>query len=171
VRLGVDLSAEGILVVSMGGATNILRFLDALEPERGPAVVGLCDAAEADYLARRLHARGRAASPDATGLPTAGFHVCDADLEDELIRALGVAATEQVFDDEGELESFRAFQRQLYQRPRPVDAQLRRFIASHAGAKLRYAASLVNRLDPDAVPGPLARVLHDARNRHRPARP
>jgi Predicted ATP-dependent endonuclease of the OLD family len=160
---GLDLAADGVVIVPMGGATSILRFLDVLDRERGPAVVGLCDAAEADHLARRLHADGRAPTPDAAGLRRAGFHVCDADLEDELLRALGVAEAERVLDDEGDLESFRTFQRQPYQRPRAPQAQLRRFIGSRGGAKIRYAASLVRRLPLDAVPAPLAGVLDDAR--------
>ena len=43
-----------------------------------------------------------------------GFYVCDADLEDELIRALGAAAVEEVIDAdlEDELESWRIFQQQ-----------------------------------------------------------
>lgn len=154
-----DLGAEGILIVPMGGATSIGRFLDLLDPEGGPAIGGMCDAAEAIHLLRRLVAAGRAPSDDDGMLAAAGFHVCDADLEDELLRALGDDGVEQVLADEGDLAAFRTFQRQPFQRERPLDRQLRRFLASIGGRKERYAAALVERLGPDAAPAPLRAAL------------
>jgi hypothetical protein len=39
-----------------------------------------------------------------------GFYVCDEDLEDELIRALGPQAVEEIFQANGDLHQFRTLQ-------------------------------------------------------------
>jgi hypothetical protein len=88
-----------------------------------------------------------------------GFYMCVADLEDELIRALGTTCVERVVDSQGELGSFRTLQKQPAQRGRSTDQQLRRFIGTRGGRKIRYARLLVDALDLDRVPRPLDRVL------------
>jgi hypothetical protein len=88
-----------------------------------------------------------------------GFYVCVADLEDELIRALGTTAVQQLVDSQGELGSFQTFQKQPAQRARPLAAQLRRFIGTRSGRKIRYGRLLVEALDPADVPRPLDLVL------------
>jgi hypothetical protein len=88
-----------------------------------------------------------------------GFYVCLADLEDELIRALGVAAVEQVIRSQGELEKFRTFQKQPEWRERTNEEQLRRFFGTHKGRKIQSGALLVRALDLTRVPRPLDGVL------------
>lgn len=159
-RRGRDLQAEGIVVIPIGGATNLLKFAQALGPQGlGLRLAGLYDVAEERHIQRALARAGTAA---------AGFFVCNADLEDELIRALGTAAVEQVLDADGELASFRRFQDQPAQRGRDPQAQLRRFMGTRAGRKIRYGALLVDALDLNRVPGPLDQVLaytrHNASN-------
>jgi hypothetical protein len=88
-----------------------------------------------------------------------GFYVCVADLEDELIRAIGPASVEAVLDSQGDLGSFRTFQRQPAWRGQTVEAQLRRFMGSADRRKIRYARLLVDALDLGEVPRPLDRVL------------
>jgi hypothetical protein len=88
-----------------------------------------------------------------------GFYVCVADLEDELIRCLGAAGVERVVEAQGELGSFRTFQQQPAWQGRSSQAQLRRFIGTHSGRKVRYARLLVDALDLTGVPRPLDRVL------------
>jgi hypothetical protein len=88
-----------------------------------------------------------------------GFYVCVADLEDELIRSLGGAVVEQVIDAQGELGSFRTFQKQPAWRGRTLEEQLRRFLGTHRGRKIESAALLVDALDLTRVPRPLDRVL------------
>ena len=88
-----------------------------------------------------------------------GFFVCEADLEDELIRALGADAVERVVAAEGELSSFRTLQKQPAWRGRPAAEQLRRFMGSGGSRKIRYARLLVEALHPRQVPRPLDRVL------------
>src|ERR1700757_3973779 len=107
-KLGLDLDEEGIEIVPIGGGEATRR---AAAQYGGQPVVGLCDAGEERWFRRVL---GDAA------------YVCTADLEDELIRALGPAGVEEVVAAQGELETFRNFQNQPAWRGRPVEAQLRR---------------------------------------------
>ena len=159
-RHGRELHDEGIFIVPMGGATNIGHFLDVLGP-RGLCVrlAGLCDIAEAPGLRRSLLRAGHEPVPDHGSLERAGFFVCVTDLEDELIRSLGVARTEQVIEAQGELASFRTLQNQPAQRSRTRDQQLHRFMGSRGGRKIHYARVLIEALDLSRVPGPLDRLL------------
>lgn len=95
-----------------------------------------------------------------------GLFACDVDLEDELIRALGVAAVETVITAQGDLGAFRSLQRQPEWRGRPPEHQLRRFMGSGATRKIRYARRLVEALTPGQVPRPLRLVLYQARGGH-----
>ena len=88
-----------------------------------------------------------------------GFYVCDADLEDELIRSLGIAAVEHVIDAQGELGSFRTFQKQPAQQGRTNEAQLRRFLGTRGWSQDPLRDVLVDALDLDRGPRPLDRVL------------
>jgi hypothetical protein len=88
-----------------------------------------------------------------------GFYVCVADLEDELVRSLGAVAVEAILDSQGELGSFRTFQRQPAWRGRSIEDQLRRFIGTFSGRKIRIAPLLVEALDLTRVPRPLERLL------------
>jgi hypothetical protein len=88
-----------------------------------------------------------------------GFYVCVADLEDELIRALGAAAVERVLDAKGDLELFRTFQKQPTWRGRTAEEQLRRFIGTTSGRKIQSGAMLVDALDLDRIPRPLDGVF------------
>jgi hypothetical protein len=154
-RRGRNLDAEGVAVVSIGGAQAIGRFVDRYGP-RGLDVrlAGLCDAAEAGEFRRALERAGLGSD-----LEQLGFYVCHADLEDELIRALGTEAVEQVLESQGDLGSFRTLQKQPAWRGRPPDDQLRRFMGSGARRKIRYARLLVEALDLADVPRPLDLVL------------
>jgi hypothetical protein len=141
-RRGRDLAAEGVSVVAIGGAQAIGRVLAELGDV---AVAGLCDAGE-EALFRRA------------GLGSS-LYVCDVDLEDELIRALGPDAVEAALGANGDLSSFRTMQKQPVWRGRPVEEQLRRFMGSGARRKIRYAALLVDALELDRMPRPLDGVL------------
>jgi len=66
---------------------------------------------------------------------------------------------EQVIDAQGELASFRTFQKQPAWRGRTNEDQLRRFFGTHGGRKIQSAASLVGALDLSRVPRPLELVL------------
>ena len=164
-RRGLDLRAEGIAVVPIGGATNVQRFVQVLGPHGlGVRLAGVFDVAELEHVRRGLEQGGIAAGAGAaTDAAAHGFHACAADLEDELIRALGTAAVERVLDGEGELASFRRFQDQPAQRGRDLHGQLRRFLGTRSGRKVRYGTLLVDALDLDRVPKALDLALDDAR--------
>lgn len=159
-RHGRDLGAQGVAVVPLGGATNIGRFLDVCGPPGlGLPLAGLCDIGEERHFRRHLERVGLGSALTRTGLETLGFHLCVADLEDELIRALGTEYVQQVIDAQGEMRPFRTFQGQPAQRGRPVEHQLRRFMGTHSGRKALYAQALVEHLDLERVPRPLGRLL------------
>ena len=137
-RLG--LSLHGIEIVPIGGAQAVRRAFAKFEGKR---VAGLCDAGEERWFRRVLG--------DAT-------YVCEKDLEDELIRALGAERVQAVISAQGELGTFRSFQNQVFWRGRPVERQLRRWL-QNGGRYLRYPPLLVEAMERDEVPRPLADVL------------
>lgn len=157
---GRDLDAEGVSILAMGGATNIAHFLDRFGPVGlDLRLAGLCDEAEERGFRRGLERAGLGTRLTRDDLERLGFFVCVADLEDELIRGLGVASVEQVIDAEGELGSLRRFQGQPAQQGRTPERQLRRFMGTRSGRKTKYARLLVEALGPARVPRPLVQVL------------
>jgi len=150
-RRGLDLDANAVRVLAMGGATEIRRYVSTLATTgSGTTLAGLCDEAEEGYFRRAL---------DHAGLDGAGFFVCHSDLEDELIRALGVEAVVEVIEAQGELRSWLRFCKQPAQRARSIDQRLHRFMGTRSGRKAQYAAALVEALDLRGVPAPLQRLL------------
>ncbi|MEO3753725.1 TOPRIM nucleotidyl transferase/hydrolase domain-containing protein [Streptomyces sp. B6B3] len=148
---GRDLAAEGVCVLSMGGAMSVGRFAHLLGPPGlGLRLTGLCDEAELGYYARGWE-RARVAQQ--------GIFVCAADLEDELIRALGVTRVAELVRAEGDLRALRTFLRQPAQRERTSQQQLRRFLGTKKGRKIHYGRVLVEALDPADAPAPLDDLL------------
>ncbi|HZF81533.1 MAG TPA: ATP-dependent endonuclease [Rubrivivax sp.] len=165
-----DLRAQGIVVLPIGGVTNIAHFVQALGPSPGldRALAGLFDAAEVEVVIRGLRRLQIGAADLAPhNLESLGFYVCNPDLEGELIRAIGGVGVEQILKAEGELDSFRRFQTQPAQRGRDHAAQLHRFLGTRAGRKIRYGSLLVEALELHKVPRVLDRVLAHALAGHR----
>ena len=159
-RRGRNLGAEGVAIVPMGGATNIRTFLNRYGPKGlDVKLAGLCDVGEEDDFRRGLERAGLGSNLMRADLERLGFYVCVADLEDELIRALGVPVVERVIEAQHELQAFRTFQREPQWRVRPPEEQLRRFLGTHRGRKIQSAALLVDALDLVRVPRPLDAVL------------
>jgi hypothetical protein len=156
-RQGLDLAARDISIVAMGGAKNIARFLRERAPD--VHVAGLCDAGEAEDFQRAIEGAGLGRDLSTAGMERLGFYVCTADLEDELIRALGTDAVVDVIAAQGDLESFRLFANQPAQRDRAQVDRLRRFMGTRSGRKEAYARALVDALDLGRLPRPLAAVL------------
>jgi hypothetical protein len=165
-RLGLDLRHERVSIVAMGGATNIRTYL-ARYQGHNVRLAGLCDAGEERSFRRGLELAGFGTHLDRAGLAAIGFFVCVADLEDELIRAVGADAVERVIESRGELGSFRTMQKQPAHLDRPVDAQLRRFMGTKSRRKADYARFLVDALDLSRIPGPLAGLLAYVSDRRR----
>jgi len=159
-RRGRDLDAEGVAVVPIGGAQAIGKFLKLYGPHgHDVKVAGLYDDAEEGEFRRGLERAGLGSGLTRADMERLGFYVCVADLEDELIRALGAARVEQVVEAQGDLGPFRTLQKQPAWKGRPAEEQLRRFMGSGGRRKIRYARFLVEALDPTQVPRPLDRVL------------
>jgi len=151
-----DLDHGGIDVRDLGGVTNVghhLRRLDATT-----RVLGLYDAPEQRFVLRGLRSAGHDVG-DVSDLADRGFWMCDRDLEDELIRALGTDTVVDVVAREGELGLLHTFQQQPAQRDRSLHEQLHRFCSTKSGRKVRLAGALAAELAPDAVPAPLVGVL------------
>ena len=146
-RSGRDLRAEGVFVVPMGGATNVGHFVDLFGPGGfGVRLAGLCDQAEERDFRRGVEVVGP-------------YFVCVADLDDVLIRALGTGRVEDLIEAEGESGPFLTFTRQPAHRDTARDRQLRRFMGTRSGRKIRYGHLLAAALDLTVIPAPLAGLL------------
>jgi len=171
---GRDLEAERVVIVPIGGAHAIGRFLTRLGPlgtsmssaagdfrnRTGVRLAGLCDLREEEIFRRGLVATRVGAPRTRTDMEQLGFYVCVDDLEDELIRAVGTAGVEALFDSQGDLGSFRSLQSQPAWRGREPEAQLRRFLGSGSHRKLRYARLLVEAaIGREVLPRPLDALL------------
>jgi hypothetical protein len=159
-RRGRDLDAERVVILPIGGAHAITRYLTQLGPA-GAALrlAGLCDVGEEGIVRRGLASAGVGSVWTRADMELLGFYVCVEDLEDELIRAIGTGQVEALIDSQGDLRSFQSMQGQPEWRCQPVAAQLRRFLGSGARRKLRYARLLAGAMDLDRVPHPLEAVL------------
>jgi hypothetical protein len=159
-RHGRDLAAEGVAVVAIGGAQAIRRFVDVYGPGGlDVRLAGLYDAGEERDVARGLERAGLGSGLTRADMERLGFYVCDADLEDELIRALGADEVERIVDAHGDLRPFRTLQKQAAWLGRPTELQLRRFMGSGGRRKIRYARFLVDALELHRMPRPLDAVL------------
>lgn len=159
---GVDLG--GVRLLDMGGITNVRAHLTSLTAGSGETapgalqVLGMCDASEAHVVVAAL-AAGGSWLRDPSDLPSAGFFVCHRDLEDELLRALGVPRTLAVLERLGLRDKLEALRQQPAWRDRPLPAQLHRFAGVAAGRKELLGGALTAALAPEELPEPLGLLL------------
>jgi hypothetical protein len=159
-RRGRILASEGVSIVPIGGAQAIGRYVTELGPNgRDLRLAGLCDVGEERHFRRALERAGLGSDLTRAEMEELGFFVCDKDLEDELIRALGTDVVEQVIDERGVLDPWRTFQKQPEWRDRATAEQLRRFFGTTSGRKIHAGEWLVRALDLGRVPRPLDRLL------------
>ena len=163
-RRGRDLAAEGVEVVAMDGATNAARYVQEYGPlGRGWKLAGLFDEAEERFIRLGLERAGfepgLTLGPKTEDLEQVGFFVCRADLEDELIRAVGADEVLRLVAAEGEERSFRTLQLQPAMRDKTLVHQLRRMMGGRTGGKERWARLLVERVALERVPYCLDAVL------------
>lgn len=158
---GRDLEAERVVIVPIGGAHAIGRFLTGLGPlVTQVRLAGLYDLLEEEIIRRALVATQVGSPRTRADMEHLGFYVCVNDLEDELIRAVGTEGVEALFDSQGDLGSFRSLQSQPAWRGREPGAQMRRFLGAGSRRKLRYARLLVEAaVDRGALPAPLDALL------------
>ncbi len=156
-RLGHDLAAAGVEIVDVGGVTNFRSFLTRYGPlgERC-RVAGLCDSGELRVVLGALVAAGVALAPTPESLAGLGFFVCDGELEDELLSAVGVEALLGIIARNGDMRRFRTMQRQPVYRGAPLKTQVRYIMTQK---KIHYAPALIEALDLRQVPIPLSAVL------------
>jgi hypothetical protein len=156
--IGCDLGLHRIQIRSAAGVTNFSRVLaDFVRAHPSAGFCGMYDVADERHVRRAL---ADAAIPIAAheSLEPFGFFACVADLEDELIRALGAEAVERVIEAEAELGSFRRFQAMPQHRRSPVHRQLHRFLGTRATRKIRCAQRLVEAMDLARLPRPLVQL-------------
>lgn len=152
----VDLDARGVAVVSLQGAGLLGTYLRLLGPEGLDLdITGLCDAdAETDWQAT-LSAAGIPVT-DRAAMNAAGFFVCEADLEQELVGALGEPTVEAVIVQEGQAARLTRFvdtpERRLLSRAEQLAAFAR-------NNKTRWAPRLAEELSAATVPAPLQDLL------------
>jgi OLD-like protein len=159
-RRGRDLEAEQVAILPIGGAQAIGASLARFGPQGlDVRLAGLCDAGEERDFRRGLERAGLGSDLTRAEMEALGFYVCVVDLEDELIRALGAEAVEQIAEAQGDLGAFRTLQKQPAWRGRPREEQLRRWMGSGGRRKIRYARLLVEALDLTEMPRPLNLVL------------
>jgi AAA domain, putative AbiEii toxin, Type IV TA system/Overcoming lysogenization defect protein-like, TOPRIM domain len=158
-RRGRNLDADGVAIVPMGGARTIASFLRLFGPGGfNLKLAGLCDEAEETIFAQAIESAGLGVNLTRADRAQRGFYVCVVDLEDELVRALGTHAVEQIIDTRGDLPAFRVFQNQQPHQALSRHEQLRAFIAAR-GRKIEYAPVLVDAIDLARVPAPLDGIL------------
>jgi len=155
-RLDVDLSS--VQLVDLGGVTNVRRvLLDIVHARPDAGLLGLCDAGEVRFVLRALDVAGLGVAHERE-LPSRGFFVCHADLEEELIRALGTARTVAVIEGLGLGTKLATLQQQPAWQGRPLAEQLHRFCGVASGRKELLAGALAAELKPSEVPVPLRRL-------------
>jgi predicted ATP-dependent endonuclease of OLD family len=159
-RLGLDLGAEGVSLVPMGGYGNFGDFLEHYGPGGlDVRLAGLYDAPEERHFARGLARAGFGSSLTRAELEELGFYACEANLEDELTRAMGPEAMEELLEAQGDLRAFRTYQKQPAHRDESIEEQLTGFLWNR---KHRYGLLIVGTLDLGRIPRPLAGVLAHA---------
>lgn len=159
-RRGRDLGAEGIVIVPVGGAHAISRYLIRFGPQgEGLAVTGLCDAGEEDIVRRGLALSGFGHPQNRAEMEALGFFVCVKDLEDELIRASGRHAIETLLASQGDLAAFQTLQQQPAWHQQGFDAQMHRWLRAGARRNLRYARLLIDVIDSARIPHPLEALM------------
>jgi hypothetical protein len=160
-RAGVPLDGSRVRLVDMGGATNVRRhLLDAARAPASPRVLGMCDIKEAGFFVRALRDLGCEVT-SAQALPDWGFQLCDRDLEDELMRALGPGPVRAVLEHLGLTDRFAVFTQQPAWAARDFHEQAHRFAGVASGRKELMAQALALALHPRSLPAPLRGLLDD----------
>ena len=162
-RLGYDLDAVDVRVVDVGGVTNFRANLIRYGPQgEGFRILGLCDEGEGPIVLRALQESGMGSDLTRETMAAVGFFMCEGELEDELLRAVGVPAVLRIIEQQGNLRRFRTLQRQLAYRDAPLTVQVRHLMTQY---KIAYAPLLIDALDLADIPHPLTAVLDYALTR------
>lgn len=155
-----NLDADSVTIVAMRGAGGIATFLNLLGSNGLKLkLAGLCDAKEESKWARALESHGMGAKLDRAAMSTIGFEVCDADLEEVLIKAVGEKTILAIIDAQGDKAEFDTFVKQPTQNAKPVVQQLHDFLHLR-GRNITYAPLMVDAIDATKLPAVLERVIN-----------
>jgi hypothetical protein len=155
-KLGMDLDAAGVSVISLEGGDIFPHYLALLGPQGLDVELrGLCDEDKAQRWITHLRRAGLPVS-DRQTMIAAGFQVCDPDLEAELVAPLSAAEIEAVFDADGALADFQAFAGQQPYSSMTVAEQQVAFIKSD---KMRWAPLVADALTAGGIPQPIRDLL------------
>ena len=155
-RCGRNLDGEGVSIVAMDGGSGLgtyLRLYGAAGLKL--AVLGLCDEDKEAKWLTELQGAGFAVA-DRASMKNVGFVVCQRDLEEEFVLALGVPATEAVITKEGKDSMLSTFRKQATYSALPPDQQLRHFLHKD---NTQWAVPLVDALDLKNIPVALNAIL------------
>lgn len=158
--LGHRLDDRRVVVLPINGAQAIGAALRSIVDRTGSLeVAGLFDEGEQRFVERALVDTGLAPNPGRAELSRAGFQVCSADLEDELIRAAGDDVVERVIVEHGEARALTTFRNQPPWRDRPFAEQAHRFLRSQSKRKHMYVAALLRATGSQRCPRPLVKAV------------
>ena len=159
-RRGRDLAAEGVEVVAMGGITNTRAFASRYGPHGlGVPLAGLYDAAEEAKLRHGLAAAGLAPPSSLTGRRGWASTSVRRTWRTSSSARSASRPSRPSSRRRARHSSLRLLAGMPAQRDWTREAVLRRFLGVGSGRKARYAALLVDALEPGQVPEPLAAVL------------
>jgi putative ATP-dependent endonuclease of the OLD family len=151
-----DLDAEGTTVLSLEGGSGVGAFISLLGPNGlRLAVSGFCDSDKESKWIGALAAAG-AKVTNRVELNALGFFVCERDLEDELVKALGVSSAQSLIAKEGEAKAFQKFVTQPAYASMTTEDQLRKFFQKD---KVRWTPLLVEALDLSTFKGALGDAI------------
>lgn len=149
------IALDHVQLVDLGGVTNVRRELSELRHGSVDLeILGMCDAPEVRFVEQALNEIGCSVR-DASDLSSYGFFICHADLEEELIRALGTERAMAVVEDLRLDAKLATLRQQPAWQDRPLAEQLHRFCGVASGRKELLAGALAAALEPDEVPAPL----------------
>lgn len=155
-----NLDADGVTIVAMRGAGVIATFLSLLGPDGLKLkLAGLCDAKEESKWAQALESHGMGSKLNRAAMSAIGFEMCDGDLEEVLIAAVGEKTTLAIIDAQGDKAEFNSFAQQPTQKPKPVPQQLHDFLHLR-GRNITYAPLMVDAIDAAKLPAALERVIN-----------
>jgi predicted ATP-dependent endonuclease of OLD family len=153
----LSLDSLGVSVIALNGAGILTWFLKLFGPTGFQLpVCGICDLDHLSQWSKVLENLGLGKSLSRSEMEKIGFFVCDRDMEDELVKALGDAAVLQAIDENGDTQDWNVFCQQPNNKTLARAAQIRAFLA--AKRKVIYAPILVSKLSA-TVPRPLQQVL------------
>lgn len=152
----LSLDSRGVSVIALNGADILTWFLKLFGPTGFQLpVCGMCDLDHAPQWSKCLEDSGLGKNRSQADMEKIGFFVCDRDLEDELVKALGDAKVIQAINENGDTKAWNVFCQQPTYKALAQPALIRAFLAKR---KVLYAPILVSELST-TIPRPLKEVL------------